>query len=207
MKKVFFFLCTFLFIVTQVHGSAVIERRKRMAQQQQAARQAAIQKQTAVEQQMYAQAAAQKQQQMQMQKQAYQQQQMRRGMSQVPSGSKPSINNETLELHEIWTFFEEKSDLWMYMVDVSPKRKTVERFISSYRDKGIYIQKDADFYVSMIDDMLSGNSTLLHSPFADILKFVAIMEYDFDNGQDKDRMARRLLGDKVYQENKMRLGR
>ena len=56
-----------------------------------------------------------------------------------------------------------------------------------------------------IREMADGNGAMLKNPFKDILRLVAIMEYDFDNGQDKDEMARRILGEKVYQENKKRI--
>ena len=202
-KKTSFLLLTILFTVTQVHAGAVIERRKRMAQQQKAAvarRRAELQKQAVLEQQARAQALARRKQQQQMQ--AYQRQRAYGARAQ----SNPVVKNETLELYQIWEFFEEKSGLWAYMIDTAPKIKTVERFIKIYRDNGIYIYKNASGYVRLIDEMTQGNSALLNSPFADVLKFVAIMEYDFDNGKNKDMMARHLLGEKVYQENKRRLG-
>ncbi|MFC1510486.1 hypothetical protein ACFL49_02385 [Candidatus Omnitrophota bacterium] len=206
IKKITFLSLAILFVCTQVYAGAVIDRRRQMEQQQkEAARQAAMQKQAAIEQQMYTQAAAQKKQQRQMA--AYQQQRTRGSQSQSQSQSVPLVEDEVIELHQIWEFFEEKSDLWAYMVDAAPKIKTVERYIKAYRQKGVYIHKDAEKYVELIDQMTAGNSALLNSPFADVLKFVAIMEYDFDNGKNKDALARHLLGEKVYQENQKRLGR
>ena len=42
-------------------------------------------------------------------------------------------------------------------------------------------------------------------PFDQVLQFVAIIEYDFNNGQDKDEMAQKLLGEEGYLRNKRRL--
>ena len=38
-----------------------------------------------------------------------------------------------------------------------------------------------------------------------ILKIAAILEYDFETGEDKDLLARKFLGEKLYLQNKQRL--
>lgn len=203
LKKTVIIIILGLILVTRAYAGAMIQRRQQMAQQQQQAaqQQAALQKQAIVQQQLKAQAIAQKQQQMRLE--ALKQQRAFGNRQKADS----LVENETLELYQIWELFEEKSDLWAYMVEQTPKVKTVQRYIDAYAKQGIYIRKDAYVYVEMIDDITRDNAVLLNGPFADVLKFVAIMEYDFDNGKDKNAMARSLLGDKVYQENKMRLGR
>ena len=42
-------------------------------------------------------------------------------------------------------------------------------------------------------------------PFEQLLQTVAVVEYDFDNGQDKDAMAKKVLGEQGYLKNKQRL--
>ena len=40
-----------------------------------------------------------------------------------------------------------------------------------------------------------------------VLMFVAVMEYDFDNGVNKDLLAQKILGLQVYETNRKRFGR
>ena len=62
-------------------------------------------------------------------------------------------------------------------------------------------------YVKLIDDMAAHNPDLLKQPFDAVLRFMAIMEYDYNNGMDQDQLARQVLGDTLYYQNKKRLGR
>jgi len=59
----------------------------------------------------------------------------------------------------------------------------------------------------MIDKMSQDNPELLNNPLKDILKIAAIIEYDFNNGTNKDLMAKKVLGEAAYKKNKNRLGR
>ena len=92
------------------------------------------------------------------------------------------------------------------MMELQPKVITVERQIGLYKNQGITITKPAMHYVQMIDEISAQNPGVLQKPFRELLKFVAVIEYDFDSGQDKDTLARQVLGDKLYLANKQRLG-
>jgi hypothetical protein len=65
------------------------------------------------------------------------------------------------------------------------------------------IQKSADHYVGRLDEMLQQNPKATQN-IPTLLKILAIMDYDFDNGQDKDQLAKDYLG-KLYEANKARL--
>lgn len=67
------------------------------------------------------------------------------------------------------------------------------------------ILKDPDFYVERISQSLNGNQTLRALPIQGVLRILAIMEYDFYNGQDKDELARQALGEKLFAANKRRI--
>ncbi len=116
-----------------------------------------------------------------------------------------SQTQDVKTLAEVWQAFEKSSEAWALIIDLQPKIITVQRQIALYRDQGITINKDPMHYVQLIDSISQENSNLLKQPFKDVLKFVAIIEYDFDNGQDKDALAQHLLGD-AYLANKQRLG-
>ncbi len=95
---------------------------------------------------------------------------------------------------------------WLQIADPGKREMVVYYFISENRDRGIKIDKPARYYTGMIDGMAAQTPVMLDLPFEQVLQIVAILEYDFDNGQDKDAMARRILGEEEYQKNKKRLG-
>ena len=46
----------------------------------------------------------------------------------------------------------------------------------------------------MIDQMADENPHMLERPFGELLQMLAIMDYDFDNGMDKDMLAKTCFG-------------
>lgn len=94
---------------------------------------------------------------------------------------------------------------WELIISRSDKAVIVEHFIADYAKQGVTIRKPAAHYVSFIDQMSKNNPEMLESPFERILEIVAVMEYDFDNGQNKDQLAQKILGQQVYEKNRERL--
>ena len=45
---------------------------------------------------------------------------------------------------------------------------------------------------------------MLDRPFGELLQIAAIVDYDFDNGMDKDELARKVLGEAGFEANKKR---
>lgn len=113
---------------------------------------------------------------------------------------------QEVTLEQIWSELEVSCEIWPVIANRHPKKETIKRYKSYYRQKGIYINKSADYYVSMIDGMLKDHPDMVSYPFVDVLKLAAIMEYDFDNGMDKDQLALSVLGPQAYKDNKKRLG-
>ncbi|HLF18950.1 MAG TPA: hypothetical protein VI749_08705 [Candidatus Omnitrophota bacterium] len=114
---------------------------------------------------------------------------------------------EVVNITDVWQQMEANSHAWPLMIDMEPKIITVQHTIDKLRTEGISIQKPPTHYVQLIDSMAFQNPSLLDQPFEDILKVVAIIEYDFNNGQDKDALARQILkDDKAFWDNKKRLG-
>lgn len=126
-----------------------------------------------------------------------------------PPAYHPSAEaDQVSDLEHIWKDLEISTEIWPLIMDREPKELTVERFIEAYRKNGIAIRKPASTYIDIIDSMTSEpGSPMLKTPFKDVLKVAAIIEYDFDNGLDKDQMALKVLGEKSFESNKKRLGR
>ncbi len=65
------------------------------------------------------------------------------------------------------------------------------------------IQKPAEFYMQRMDEMI-GQGGNLPDNLLTALTVLAIMEYDYDIGQDKDQLAKSALGAQLYEANKQR---
>lgn len=152
---------------------------------------------------------ARKQQAQQIQSQRQQQMQRHQQIQNI-NQQKQMIEQEKAEqisdLRSIWRELEITSEVWPLIMDNEPKRVTVDNYIKLYAQKGVIIRKSAQHYVDMIDEMSFKNPEMLKNPFYELLRFAAIVEYDFDNGVNPDAMAKELLGDNIYRSNRQRLG-
>jgi len=208
-----FFLIYLLLSFTNTEASAVVNKRaeeRREAQQQRAAQQ--LQQQRAAQQPQQQGAARQPQQQQVPEwTQTSQQSQHRKSINFLDDN--PYINTEfrpddyeTVGINSIWEELEISSEVWPLIMDDEPKRETVRRYIEWYLAQGVTIRQSPEHYVQEIDSLAQQNSDLLKSPFKDVLMVAAVMEYDFDNGRDRDELARQVLGERLYTENRKRLG-
>ena len=114
--------------------------------------------------------------------------------------------DEVVDIQDIWKQLETSSQIWLEIMDDQPKLVTVEKYVDFFKQKGVIIRKDPLYYVKLIDIIAVQNPDLFNNSFENVFQFVAIMEYDFDAGVDKDGLARQVLGEKVYLQNKKRLG-
>jgi hypothetical protein len=126
--------------------------------------------------------------------------------SQAPAVLPVDEVEDIVDIAEVWTKLETTAKPWALLIDDQAKLMTVKEFSDRFRKKGVRIQKPPDFYAKMVDDMASQNPQLLENPFPQVLQMLAVMEYDFDNGTDRDDLARKLLGP-AYQRNRQRLGK
>lgn len=86
------------------------------------------------------------------------------------------------------------------------KRLAVAAVIELYQQQGKgVIKKPAEFYVARLDEALAANEAMRNFPLDRALLFLAVMEYDFDNGKDPDQVAREFLSPEMYAANKARL--
>jgi len=90
----------------------------------------------------------------------------------------------------------------------SDKRLAINAVMELYQQQGKgVIRKPADFYVARLDEALEANQPMFNFPLDRALLFLAVMEYDFDNGKDPDQVAREFLSPEMYAANKTRMDR
>ncbi|MGE0267769.1 MAG: hypothetical protein AB7S78_04855 [Candidatus Omnitrophota bacterium] len=211
----------------QIQQQALLRQRQAAVTQQVAQRQIQV-----MQQQMALQQAAQVGQQQlirqQLQQQAiYQQQQAynqalqeRQHMQQQLAQNHPDANRfssggpsyepyveEVVDMAVLWEDLKISSEAWPLIIDMGAKEIIVAKFIEDYRLEGVTIKKDPRHYAQLIDAMSFDQPEMLKNSFDKLLQIVAIIEYDFNNGANPDLMARQILGDQGYQQNKKRLGK
>ena len=71
------------------------------------------------------------------------------------------------------------------------------------RENSAILQSN-EFYLRRIDESLASDSSMALLPFPLVLKVIAVMEYDFYNGENKEQLARTVLGDELFERNKRR---
>ena len=110
-------------------------------------------------------------------------------------------------LTQLLMMLDRSSEMWLEINDRRYKMLVVTRYVERYSRQGVRIKKPAEEYVNSIDEMASADARLLSRPFKEVLKMVAVLEYDFGNGEDPEALALRYLGEKAYRENKKRFQR
>jgi hypothetical protein len=80
------------------------------------------------------------------------------------------------------------------------KMRAVEAAILIFRERqNSAILRPADFYTVQIDQALHANPALQQTDLLSMLKMMSVMQYDFYNGQDKDVLAKEVLGVAMYE--------
>jgi hypothetical protein len=120
----------------------------------------------------------------------------------VAAKDEKAINPVVFEL--VMNELVRSSEKWNGL-DPNMKQRAIEGFLVLMRNReNARISKPADYYTARLDEMLAQNPNSQQN-IPTILKVITIMDYDFDNGQDKDRLALEYLGPKLYEANKARL--
>jgi len=202
-KTILAFALSFVF-ANNVYGAGVVARRKAMAEQQQ---QAIMQQRAQQEQQQLQQQAVIKQQVARQQTLKQQALQQRNMSADYVSPERYAFEEKVVGIKEVWREMEVSSEVWAQIMDYAPKEATVKMYIKWYKQNGTDIRKSPSAYVGIIDNLAEKNPNILYNSFKDILKIAAIIEYDFNNGMNKDKLARQVLGEAAYKQNKARLGR
>jgi len=88
----------------------------------------------------------------------------------------------------------------------SEKAEAVSGVIGLYRTRNnVAILREPEFYIKQIDQTIRSNPTMRGMGIVTVMRILSVMEYDYYNGQNKDELAKEVLGEKMYEANKMRL--
>lgn len=110
------------------------------------------------------------------------------------------------ELARVFSYLRNSSEIWTQINDNRIKMLIIGRYIDLYRQEGVLIRKPALYYAQLIDSMARENPAMLRQPFDRVLQMAAIVEYDFNNGQNKDALALQILGSReAVVKNRQRL--
>lgn len=94
--------------------------------------------------------------------------------------------------------------LWGQM-NLEEKKQAVSAVIAIYKSRdNVAILNSSDSYVSRIDETLASDPSVINLDILTVLRILAIMDYDYYNGQDKEKLAKETLGEKAYVENQRR---
>jgi hypothetical protein len=129
--------------------------------------------------------------------------------SQAPAPAEeasPSDQADTVVgIEDLWKALDVSSASWAQIVDKEIKLLTVSEYIDRFRQRKIKIRKSPGYYVGLIDAFGDQMEGFLSAPFANVLSYAAIVDYDFDNGEDKDALARQVLGAEQFESNRKRI--
>ena len=108
-------------------------------------------------------------------------------------------------IEDLWKALDVSSESWAQIVDKEIKLLTVSEYIDRFSQMKIKIKKSPGYYVGLIDAFGEQMEGFLSAPFANVLSYAAIVEYDFDNGVNKDELARQVLGAEQFESNRKRV--
>ncbi|MBF0569247.1 MAG: hypothetical protein HQL18_00525 [Candidatus Omnitrophica bacterium] len=110
-----------------------------------------------------------------------------------------------VEIQDLWSSLDRSSQAWGQIIDDETKILTVAEYIDRFRKLGIKIKRSPGEYAKLMDALGRNDPGFLDQPFLNALSSAAIMEYDFDNGKNKDELAKQLLGEKNFASNRKRV--
>ena len=121
----------------------------------------------------------------------------------VKSQTEP-VGETVVDIADLWRAMEVSARPWQKIIDREIKILTVAEYMDRFSRAGIKIRKSPGYYADMIDSVAQDDPLFLTPPFVNVLSYAAIMESDFDNGQDQEELARQVLGEQNYQALKAR---
>jgi len=88
------------------------------------------------------------------------------------------------------------SSVWMWVhLDADAKKDLIDSLKRTFQIKaGAIIKKPTEFYVKSLDEIIFSDPKVMDYKLAVLFRTLAILEYDFDEGQDKEDTAKKWLG-------------
>ena len=94
--------------------------------------------------------------------------------------------------------------LWERL-NLTEKKAAIDGVILLYRNRdNIAILNNSEFYAGKIDETLRTNPMVVNLDITTMLRILAIMEYDYYNGENKDTLALKTLGKQGFEQNRTR---
>ncbi len=85
------------------------------------------------------------------------------------------------------------------------KKQAVGAVITIYKNRdNIAILNSPEAYIARIEETLAADPAVLNIDIMTMVRILAIMDYDYYNGQNKDALARETLGERAFAENQLR---
>lgn len=85
------------------------------------------------------------------------------------------------------------------------KAMAVYLIIEMYKaQQNCAVLNSPEFYAQKIDENIARDPGMATLPLQLVIRILAVMEYDFYNGQDKEALALQTLGQDLYERNKTR---
>jgi len=128
------------------------------------------------------------------------------GFLSVKTDKAPVSENKSsgMAFPDMMTQLSQNLTLWERL-SAAEKKQAVDAVIGLYKNRdNIAILNAGDFYVTKIDETLKANPPVISMDIMTMMRILAVMEYDFYNGENKDALAKKLLGEKGFAENQMR---
>lgn len=120
-------------------------------------------------------------------------------MSSMVAPVQKASNGADISFPQMMNALTENLKIWSSL-SAENKKKSVEVAISLFRDReNSAILQPAAFYVTQIDQGLNANPQMQQADILSIVKMMAVMQYDFYNGQNKDTLAKEVLGEQMYE--------
>ena len=105
---------------------------------------------------------------------------------------------------EMMTQLSQNMRLWERM-SPQEKKQAVDAVIALYKNRdNVAILNSGDFYVGKIDETLKQNPAVVTMDIMTLIRVISVMEYDFYNGENKDDLARKVLGERAFAANQAR---
>lgn len=118
----------------------------------------------------------------------------------APAASASSAAVDPARVGAILNALSQNMAPWLQISD-QEKILAVAAVIEMFKSQGnAVISNPVPYYVQRINQTLAQNEATRKMPIDRLVMILAVMDFDFDNGQDKDEMAKQILGEKMYME-------
>ncbi len=118
-----------------------------------------------------------------------------------PAEEKPGVG---LQFPDMMNQLSRNMTLWSRM-NLDEKKQAINAVIAIYKSRdNVAVLNTPETYASRIDETLASDPAVMNLDILTMIRILAIMDYDYYNGKNKDALARETLGEKAFAENQTR---